>query len=107
MLNTRSMSNAFRNWCDQNNLTGVLNKYLEADGTIKQRYVFTDSGVEHNIRQCPYTGGTGTTVLTNQQMTMRVNNAGNGTELQWSSPVTILHSLVTMTVENEASFAQP
>eukprot|EP00971_Amphidinium_carterae_P199637 3962485-Amphidinium_carterae.2 len=36
MLNTRSMSNAFHNWCDQNNLTAVLNRYLEVDGTIKQ-----------------------------------------------------------------------
>eukprot|EP00971_Amphidinium_carterae_P291853 5793439-Amphidinium_carterae.1 len=29
-------------------------------------------------------------------------NSGNGTELQWTSPVTIMNSSVTMTVENKA-----
>eukprot|EP00971_Amphidinium_carterae_P091864 1818539-Amphidinium_carterae.2 len=48
MLNTRSMSQAFRNWCENNGLNLVLNKYLEADGTIKPQYVTTDNGVEHD-----------------------------------------------------------
>eukprot|EP00971_Amphidinium_carterae_P053260 1048853-Amphidinium_carterae.2 len=34
-------------------------------------------------------------VVNNQHVTMRVNNAGNGTELQWNSPVTITHSSIT------------
>eukprot|EP00971_Amphidinium_carterae_P138826 2750991-Amphidinium_carterae.1 len=39
MLNTHSMSSAFRNWCEQNNLMPRLSKYLEADvKTIKQQY---------------------------------------------------------------------
>eukprot|EP00971_Amphidinium_carterae_P042602 837685-Amphidinium_carterae.2 len=88
MLNTPSMSNTFRNWCDQNNLTAVLNKYLEVDGTIKQQYVIADNGVEHDHKQAMglriWHRDT-QMILTNQQMTMRVNNAGNGTELQWSS----------------------
>eukprot|EP00971_Amphidinium_carterae_P348666 6490619-Amphidinium_carterae.1 len=29
------------------------------------------------------------------------NNAGNGTELQWTSPVTIMHSSATMTLAND------
>eukprot|EP00971_Amphidinium_carterae_P166550 3300783-Amphidinium_carterae.1 len=42
-------------------------------------------------------------VLTNHQMAIRVNNNGTGTDLQWTSPVTIMHFSVTMTVENEAN----
>eukprot|EP00971_Amphidinium_carterae_P352341 6492555-Amphidinium_carterae.5 len=51
MCNTHSMSRTFRNWCEQNNLMAVLNKYLEADGTIKQQYVMANNGVEHNHNQ--------------------------------------------------------
>eukprot|EP00971_Amphidinium_carterae_P015030 296923-Amphidinium_carterae.7 len=75
MLSTRSMSQTFRNWCDQKNLTGVLNKYLGADGTIKQQYVAADNGVEHDHKQAMalhnwHRGNH--VVLTNHQMTMRV-----------------------------------
>eukprot|EP00971_Amphidinium_carterae_P107294 2125819-Amphidinium_carterae.1 len=38
-------------------------------------------------------------VLTTQQFTMRLSN--NGTDLQWHSPVTIMHSSITMTVEGD------
>eukprot|EP00971_Amphidinium_carterae_P300181 5964261-Amphidinium_carterae.4 len=51
MLNIRSMSQRFGNWCDQNTLTGVLNKCLEADGTIKQQYAVADNGVERDHKQ--------------------------------------------------------
>eukprot|EP00971_Amphidinium_carterae_P172696 3423582-Amphidinium_carterae.1 len=106
MLSPHSMSQTFRNWCDQNNLTVVLNSYLEADGAIKQQYVVADNGVEHDHKQILSLHRwrrDNHMVLTNQQMTMRVNNAGNGTELHWTSPVTNLHSSVSMTFENEAS----
>eukprot|EP00971_Amphidinium_carterae_P044658 878508-Amphidinium_carterae.2 len=86
------MSQTFRNWCEQNNLTTVLNKYLKADGTVKQQYVMADNQATalHNWHR------DNRIVLTNQQMTMRVNNAGNGTDLQWTSLVTIMHSSATM-----------
>eukprot|EP00971_Amphidinium_carterae_P268266 5322542-Amphidinium_carterae.1 len=51
MLNTRSMSQTFHNWCDQNNLTGMLLKHLEADGTIKQQYVVAEHGVERDHKR--------------------------------------------------------
>eukprot|EP00971_Amphidinium_carterae_P015067 297513-Amphidinium_carterae.2 len=76
MLNTRSMSNAFRGWCEQNNLTTVLNKYLEANGTIKQQYVVADNGVEHNHDQAMALDKwhrDNHMVLSNQQMTMRAS----------------------------------
>eukprot|EP00971_Amphidinium_carterae_P024319 479996-Amphidinium_carterae.3 len=104
MLNTRSMSQTFCNWCDQNSLTGVLNKFLEADGTIKPQYATADNGVEHDHKQAMALHRwhrDNQMVLNNQLMTMRIHNAGTGTELQWRSPLTILHSSITMTIENE------
>eukprot|EP00971_Amphidinium_carterae_P282030 5598436-Amphidinium_carterae.1 len=59
MPNTRAMSQAFRNWCDQNSLTGVLNKHLEADGTIKPQYVTMVWKMATN-KQWRYTGGIAT-----------------------------------------------
>eukprot|EP00971_Amphidinium_carterae_P286494 5688042-Amphidinium_carterae.1 len=77
-----------------NGLQAVLNKCLEASGmTIKPQYVTADNGVERDHKQAMslhrwHRGNQ--MVLKNQQMTMRINSAGNGTELQWTSPVTIL-----------------
>eukprot|EP00971_Amphidinium_carterae_P248776 4938286-Amphidinium_carterae.1 len=51
MLNTRSMASTLRKWCDQNNLTGVFNKYFEADGTMKPYHMTADNGVEHDHKQ--------------------------------------------------------
>eukprot|EP00971_Amphidinium_carterae_P332659 6466909-Amphidinium_carterae.3 len=85
MLNTRSMNNTFRNWCDRNNLTAVLNNYLEADCTIMQQCVSAGNSAEHDHKQgmaLHKRHRDNQMILTNQQMTMRVNNAGNGTELQ-------------------------
>eukprot|EP00971_Amphidinium_carterae_P339423 6477242-Amphidinium_carterae.2 len=45
-----------------------------------------------------------TMVLTNQHMAVRVNNNGNGTDLQWTSSVTIVHFSVTMTVEHDVKY---
>eukprot|EP00971_Amphidinium_carterae_P352634 6492683-Amphidinium_carterae.4 len=73
------MSRTFCKWCEQNNLMAVLNKYLEADGTIKQQYVMADNGVEHNHNQAMALHRwhrDNHMVLTNQQMAMRVNAAG-------------------------------
>eukprot|EP00971_Amphidinium_carterae_P049974 984923-Amphidinium_carterae.4 len=101
MLNTRSMSTAFLAWCDNNGANGVLNK---ADGTtIKPQCVTADNGMEHDHKQAMSLHRwhrDNQFVLNNQQMTTRINNALNGAELQWTSPVTILHSSITMTVEN-------
>eukprot|EP00971_Amphidinium_carterae_P266828 5292888-Amphidinium_carterae.2 len=44
MLNTRSMSNAFGNWCDQSNPTAVLNKYLEAVGRWRNQATICHCG---------------------------------------------------------------
>eukprot|EP00971_Amphidinium_carterae_P099632 1970547-Amphidinium_carterae.1 len=83
----------------------ILSKYLKADGkAIKQQYVTVDNGVEHNHIQAMALHRwhrDNAMVLTNQQMAFRVNNAGNGTDLQWTSPMTIMHLSVTMTVEND------
>eukprot|EP00971_Amphidinium_carterae_P136038 2695635-Amphidinium_carterae.1 len=105
MLNTRSMSQAFRNWCENNWLNVVLNKYLEADGSIKPQYATTDNGVEHDHKVAmPLRKwhNDNFLVLNNQHVTMQISNADNGTDLQWSSPVTILHSSITMTVEGDS-----
>eukprot|EP00971_Amphidinium_carterae_P174628 3461696-Amphidinium_carterae.1 len=110
MLNTHSTSRTFR--CDEfpqwvrteQYLMTVRSKYLEADSTIKQQYVMATNGVEHNHNQAMalhHWHRDNHMVLTNQQMAIRLNNAGNGTELQWTSPVTIMHSSVTITLEND------
>eukprot|EP00971_Amphidinium_carterae_P068726 1360838-Amphidinium_carterae.3 len=93
------MCRTLRNWCEQNNLMTVLNKYLVADGTSKQQYVMADNGVEHNHNQAMALHRwhrDNHMVLTNQQMAARVNNAGSGTELQWTSPATIMQTSVTI-----------
>eukprot|EP00971_Amphidinium_carterae_P264421 5245414-Amphidinium_carterae.1 len=68
----------------------ILSKYLEADGkTNKQQYVTADNGEEHNHNHSIALNRwhrDNTMILTNQQMAIRVNNAGNGTDLQWTSP---------------------
>eukprot|EP00971_Amphidinium_carterae_P017550 345718-Amphidinium_carterae.1 len=72
------MSTAFCVWCDNNNFNGVLNKYLEADGTIKPQYVTAGNGVEHDHKQAMSLHRwhrDNHVVLNNQQMTMRINNA--------------------------------
>eukprot|EP00971_Amphidinium_carterae_P067954 1344760-Amphidinium_carterae.2 len=73
-------SAGFRSWCDQNNLNGVLNKYLETDGTIKPQYVTADSGAEHDHSQTMefHTWRCDNDMVLNKQlMTMRINGAGN------------------------------
>eukprot|EP00971_Amphidinium_carterae_P127772 2531197-Amphidinium_carterae.1 len=47
MLNTQSLR-TFRGFCENNNLSTLLNKYMEADGTMKPQYVTGDKGVEHD-----------------------------------------------------------
>eukprot|EP00971_Amphidinium_carterae_P348937 6490753-Amphidinium_carterae.1 len=71
---------------------------------IKQLYVTADNGAEHSHNQAMALHRwhrNNHMVLTNQLMAIRVNNAGNGTDLQWTSPVTIMHFSVTTTVEQE------
>eukprot|EP00971_Amphidinium_carterae_P341344 6480103-Amphidinium_carterae.1 len=76
--------------------------------SVRQQYVMADNGVEHNHTQATLHRWHRDNHMPHgpdepaQQMTMRVNSAGNGTDLQWTSPVTIMHSSVTMPVENEA-----
>eukprot|EP00971_Amphidinium_carterae_P057594 1139093-Amphidinium_carterae.1 len=48
MLNTRSMSHTFRNWCENNGLNVFLNKYLTKVLNTTTRW------------QCPCTSGTRT-----------------------------------------------
>eukprot|EP00971_Amphidinium_carterae_P171607 3402236-Amphidinium_carterae.2 len=89
MLNTVSMSQAFKNWCKNNRLNVALNKYLEADGAIKPQYVTADNCVEHdhNIAMSLHKWHKGNEmVVSYQHVTMRVSNAGNGTDVQWSNP---------------------
>eukprot|EP00971_Amphidinium_carterae_P348489 6490519-Amphidinium_carterae.1 len=59
-----------------------------------------DNGVEHNHNQAMVLHHWRRDSHT-QQMAIRVNTAGNGTELQWTSPVTIMQSSVAMTLEND------
>eukprot|EP00971_Amphidinium_carterae_P262764 5212771-Amphidinium_carterae.1 len=101
-------SRTFMNWCEQNNLMPILSKYLEADDkTVKQQYVTADNGVGHNHNQAMalhHWHRDNAMILTNQQMAIRVNRAGNGADLQWTSRVTIMHSSVTVTVENDGKW---
>eukprot|EP00971_Amphidinium_carterae_P265141 5259249-Amphidinium_carterae.1 len=84
------MASTFCNLRNQNNLTGVLNKYLEAVGTIWQQYVVADNGVEHDHKHALALHRWHRDIhIVQSNLTMRVNTAGNGTELQWTSPVTI------------------
>eukprot|EP00971_Amphidinium_carterae_P288604 5730621-Amphidinium_carterae.4 len=104
MLNTHSMSRTSMNWCEQNNLMTIVSKYLEADGKTIKQYVTTDNGVEHDHNQAMalyHWHRDNTIILTNQLMAIRVNDAGNGTDLHWTSPVTIMHSSMIMTLEND------
>eukprot|EP00971_Amphidinium_carterae_P013187 260191-Amphidinium_carterae.1 len=49
MLNAKSMTVAFRQWCEDNGLTTIPAKFLENDGkTIKPQYVTAESGMEHD-----------------------------------------------------------
>eukprot|EP00971_Amphidinium_carterae_P149547 2965246-Amphidinium_carterae.1 len=92
MLNTQT---DIRNWCENSGPNVVLNKYLDADGKIKPQYVTADNGIEHDhkIAMCLHKWHRDNDLtLTNQQVTMRVSNAGNNTQLQWDNPVTIMHS---------------
>eukprot|EP00971_Amphidinium_carterae_P317928 6320096-Amphidinium_carterae.2 len=91
MLNTHSMSRTFRNWCEQSNLMAIPNKYLEADGTIKQQYVTADNGVEHNHNQA--------TALDASADGNSRQQCGQWHRLAMDKP--IMHFSVTMTVEND------
>eukprot|EP00971_Amphidinium_carterae_P296834 5896961-Amphidinium_carterae.1 len=48
MLNTPSLRRTFRGFCENNKLSTVLYKYMEADGTMKPQYVTGDNGIEHD-----------------------------------------------------------
>eukprot|EP00971_Amphidinium_carterae_P229236 4547791-Amphidinium_carterae.1 len=103
MWNTRSMSTAFKQWCENSVLSAIINKYLEADGiTIKPQYRTVDNGIEHDhniVMSLHKWHNENEMVLTNQQFTMRLSN--NGTDLQWHKPVTIIHTSITLTVEGD------
>eukprot|EP00971_Amphidinium_carterae_P115794 2293571-Amphidinium_carterae.4 len=63
MLNTRSLSVGFKHWCDNNGLSDIRAKLLEADQkTIKPQSVTADNGLETvrqtTRRQCHSTSGT-------------------------------------------------
>eukprot|EP00971_Amphidinium_carterae_P251250 4987637-Amphidinium_carterae.1 len=93
------MSQTFCNWCDRNTFTSVLNKYLEADGTIKQQYVVADNGVDHDHKQemsLHRWHRDDHMVLTSQARVSADDSEGEQwrewhrpTGLQWTSPVTI------------------
>eukprot|EP00971_Amphidinium_carterae_P099492 1968182-Amphidinium_carterae.3 len=50
MLNTRSLTTAFKQFCENNGLSKILTKFIEPDGTIKPQYVTVDNGLE-SVRQ--------------------------------------------------------
>eukprot|EP00971_Amphidinium_carterae_P235779 4679317-Amphidinium_carterae.1 len=100
----QSVRGPIRVWCENNELKGVINKHLEADGTVKAQYVTADSVVERDHQQAMSLHNwhsDNELVVNSQHVTMRVSNAGNGTELQWNSPVTSMHSSITMIVEKD------
>eukprot|EP00971_Amphidinium_carterae_P116509 2307870-Amphidinium_carterae.2 len=63
--------------CENNNLSTMLYKYMEADGTMKPQYVTGDNGVEHDHKQAmalhKWNKGTDPSAVYNgQSITMRV-----------------------------------
>eukprot|EP00971_Amphidinium_carterae_P251020 4982867-Amphidinium_carterae.1 len=48
LLNTQSLRRSFRGFCANNNLSTLLNKFMDTDGSLKPQYVTGDNGVEHD-----------------------------------------------------------
>eukprot|EP00971_Amphidinium_carterae_P346239 6487585-Amphidinium_carterae.2 len=46
MLNTRSLTIAFKQFCENTGLSTILIKFVQTDGTIKPQYVTVDNGLE-------------------------------------------------------------
>eukprot|EP00971_Amphidinium_carterae_P104728 2074068-Amphidinium_carterae.1 len=96
MLNTRSMTTAFKQFCENNGFSTMLTKFIEADGTIKPQYL--DSGLEtdHKVAMGPHTWHSGDNdMLANNRLTLRM---GNGQDMRVNNHVTILNSQITMHV---------
>eukprot|EP00971_Amphidinium_carterae_P191504 3800106-Amphidinium_carterae.1 len=98
MLNTRSMTIAFKQFSENNGLSTILTKLIGADGTIKPHYVTVDSGLEtdHNVAMGPHTWHNGDNdILANNRLTLRMHN---GQDMRVNSHVTTLCSQITMHV---------
>eukprot|EP00971_Amphidinium_carterae_P228702 4536669-Amphidinium_carterae.2 len=87
-------------WCENNGLTDILAKFIEADGnTIKPQYVTADNGLETDHRAAmslhKWQPEDNDALLS---VTMRI---GPGGDMQLRSRVTILSSHITMHVKND------
>eukprot|EP00971_Amphidinium_carterae_P067098 1328186-Amphidinium_carterae.1 len=100
MFNTKCMTMAFRQWCDDHCLTTTMAIFLENDGkTIKPQYVTTDNGMEHDHNAATslhkwHNEDNDVTIFNNNKV-----KPGGDNGWQWRSPVTIMNSQVTMNIE--------
>eukprot|EP00971_Amphidinium_carterae_P087965 1740306-Amphidinium_carterae.2 len=81
MLNTRSLSVSFKQWCNNNGLSDIWTKFLEADGkTITPQYVTaddcheTDHKAEYHLHKWHNEDDN---VVANSHIAMRVNKWGS------------------------------
>eukprot|EP00971_Amphidinium_carterae_P135952 2693917-Amphidinium_carterae.1 len=100
MLNTKSMTVAFKQWCDSNGLTAILRRFLDQDGdTLKPQYVTTDNGLEHDHNAImslhKWHIEDNDVVMNNRAVRLTTDNG-----MQWHNvPVTIMNSQITMHVD--------
>eukprot|EP00971_Amphidinium_carterae_P126214 2500381-Amphidinium_carterae.1 len=98
MLNTQSLRRTFGGFCENNNLSTLLNKYMETDGTMKPQYVTGDNGVEHDhkVAMALHKWNKGTehnAVYNGQSITMRVGTpVDNTTDVQLETETTFRSS---------------
>eukprot|EP00971_Amphidinium_carterae_P140550 2785404-Amphidinium_carterae.2 len=95
MLNAKSMAVTFRQWCEDNGFTAMLSKFLDNKGKVKTQYIGPDNSLEHEYIEAIALRKW--TVVDNDNLVInkKVKISDNG--WQWSSPIIIMHSTVTIT----------
>eukprot|EP00971_Amphidinium_carterae_P200326 3975440-Amphidinium_carterae.1 len=98
MLNTQSLRrsfrgwfiHSFRGWCENNNFSTLLNKFMDADGTMKPQYVTGDNGVEHDHKVAMLLhkwnkDAEANTIYNGQTITMRVGTPPDSSDVRVKS----------------------
>eukprot|EP00971_Amphidinium_carterae_P159613 3164479-Amphidinium_carterae.1 len=105
MLNPRSLTIAFKQFCENSGLSTILIKFVETDGShrgaIKPQYVTVDRGLEtdHKVAMSLHMWHSGDNdILANSRLTFRMPT---GQDVRVNSHVTILNSQITKHVATD------
>eukprot|EP00971_Amphidinium_carterae_P071631 1416634-Amphidinium_carterae.1 len=97
----RSMTIAFKQFCECDGLSTILTKVVETHGTIKPQYGTVDNGLgtDHKVAMGLHTWYSGhNDILANNRLILRL---GTGQDMRVNSRVTILNNQITMRVAQD------